>query len=696
MANQESQIIYQSAETAGSPNAVLWRKPATVSLGYPAATNFGLVTTGKRPCFVWFRGDLYNIGGYSRPLVRHRVDARWLPSGIRAPDSPLAVVAGAGSGGSPGEAICIITFGHKQGDLLLAESNPSSTVVLPGQTGAGYVWTLQTAGAEARVNKVRGYRSMNGDAFRQVFEVPYGTASVTENVKTNLRTVEAPDGHNLPPFGTSFGEKALARMWYARTSEHPFRLWGSLPGEPQNVPPTNFLDTDDREAITGLAATREAFIIFCAQSAYLLRKTGEGQFDFLLQKLDSAVGCSSHHGIRIIHNKVYFPFEDGPWIYDGGFRFIGSDIRNFWRADYQADRQPFLDSFAIDHREAKQYVLFTPRPLKPTFQGSAPGTVAYVGNYLNSEQSIGGQNAQPDWSIDIYDRVASAAYYSSLSEVLIAWTDGEIRIEDASDADDDDDALLKHLTAVSPHQCFLDEGDDSESAHEFSPLWAYVEAELNDWVVSYLGGDEAAGQQKLPDNSLFWFKKTVAASQSWGPLVVDGTTYMAKAIARSVHFIQSSRVAGRGLTTRFDADSAVGMKIRGYGGMYGPGPTSRPQELMASVPSGDIAVTIEQSAVGAGVWAALPFVFVGGSRDLRLSIVNAGVVAPVYVTVEVVAPSGAVVRQNVRLEAWSDAAPNLTQALTFTFAEVGDHTVNGYAIGTNELRGSGTSTVEVV
>lgn len=696
MPNEGTQLIYQSVLSTLEPDATLWRKPSAVNLSYAAAKNFGLQSTGKRPCFVWFRGDLYNIGGYSRPLVRHRVDARWLPAGIRGPERPLTVVAGVSSGGSVGEALCVITFGHKQGALLLAESEPSNVVSLPGQLGAGYVWTLPTIGAEARTNVVRAYRSMNGDSFRFVYEVPYGTATFTENVKTNLRTVELPSGHRLPPFGTSFGEKALARMWYARTSENPFRLWGSLPGEPQNVPATNYLDTEDREPITGLAATREAFIVFCAESAYLLRKTGDGQFDFHLQKLDSAIGCLSHHGIRIIHNKVYFPFEDGPWLYDGGFRFIGSDIRNFWKADYASDKQPFLDSFAIDNRESKEYRLYTPRPLNPNFQGQVVGTVAYVGNYLNSEQSIGGQNSQPDWSVNVHARTASAAYYSSLHEVLIAWTDGFIRVENEEEEGDDGDDLLKHLTAISPHQCFLDEGDDEESAHEFSPLWAYVESELTEWIISFLGGDEAAARQKLPDNVLFWFKKTVQATQMWGPLVADdGVTYMAKSIAKSVHFFQSARVTGRGLTTRFDVDRPVGVKIRGYGGMYGPGPAGRPRELMASMPGGDFAVFIQQSAVGMGTWAATPAAISVGQRDLRTNFLGASVQPPVYVTIETISPTGVVERKNAKFGGWFDIGNNFSEALTLTFAEVGVYTVNGFGLGTNERRGFGTSTITV-
>ncbi|GAG44819.1 unnamed protein product, partial [marine sediment metagenome] len=47
--------------------------------------------------------------------------------------------------------------------------------------------------------------------------------------------------------------------------------------------------------------------VFCLNATYILRKHGGGAFDFTLQKIDSAVGCTSHWGIVEIHNKLWFP-----------------------------------------------------------------------------------------------------------------------------------------------------------------------------------------------------------------------------------------------------------------------------------------------------------------------------------------------------------------------------------------------------
>lgn len=691
----ETSLLYAGVEfPEAEPEVTMYRRPSVVDVDYDTIRGWGVLATGKRPCFVWYRGDLYNIGGFSRPLVRHRADARWLPAGIRAPEGTLVCVTGTGSGGSPGEALCYVTYLHKQGALLMAESNRSNIIQLTGQTGAGYDWTLPTTGAEHRVTHVRLYRSMNGGPFRKAAEVPYGTPAFTENVKTNLLLQSGPgSGHYPPPNGCAYGQKAFGRMWYARTSEHPYRIWGSEAGDPQYVPLTNYRDTSDREPITAIARSRDATIIFSLTSAYLLRQYGSGAFDFTLQKLDSAVGCTSHWGVLEVHNKLVFPAQDGIWQYDGGFRYLMADIRNFWSEDYERDRLPFLDSFAMDHKRDKNYVLFTPRPDKPTFQGVTVGTVAYVGNYLNSEPSIGGQNAQPDWSVDVHDRVAQSALYSAVGEVLVAWDDGEIRIESDTDPDDDGDALLKHLTAISPHLAFQDEGDDQESGKEFSPLWVYCESEFNAWIVRMLGGDEAARYQKLPDNNLYWFMKTFEATETWGTMDVDGTTYLAKSIPKSVHFLQSARVTGRGLTARFDADSPVGMKIRGFGGMYGKAGVTRPRELAVASSAGTMNAWPQ---VDDGGWQSLPQTKAAGDWDIRANCQDGGnpVMTPMFVTIEVVAPDGTKQTHNDKFTTW-DGGSNYTPAWTVTFTQSGAHTITCYIMDSSGYGGSDSGVLTI-
>jgi hypothetical protein len=462
----ETALIYavEDIATDGAPTLEIYRRPGILDLDYDTVKGWGIQATGQRPDFVWFRGDLYLVGGFSRVLVRHRLGTRWWPAGIRQPDAVTSVVEGSGSGGSPGQCLAYSTFIHKVGERLMAESNPSNVIQLADQTGLGYDWTLQTSGAEERTTDVRCYRSMNGGPYRLAAEVPYGTGTFTENVKTNQLLQTGPSGHYLPPFGVSFAAKAFGRMWYARTNEYPHRVWGSQPGNPQYVNITDYRDTEDREPITGMAKSRDVLLVFCLTSVYILRKHGSSGFNFTLQKIDSAVGCTSHWAIKEIHNKLWFPSPDGVWLYDGGLRYAMADVREFWKQDYEANRSEFANAFAIDDRAGKNYLLYVPRPGKPAFTAGHAnaadiGTVAYVGNYLNFEPSIGGQNMEPDWSMDLYNRLATCAVYSQLGEVLLCWDDAEVRLFDPNNDDDDGDTFGKELQILTGHQLFMEPDD---------------------------------------------------------------------------------------------------------------------------------------------------------------------------------------------------------------------------------------------
>ncbi len=691
----ETALIYavESVATDGSPILEIWRRPALVDLTYAKVKTWGVIATGQKPDFVWFRGDLYLIGGYSRVLVRHKQETRWRPAGVRAPDAAVSTVEGAGSGGSPGQCIAYQTFVHKQGARLLAESNPSIVSELPNQTGKGYDWTFQTSGYEERVTHVRGYRSMNGGPYRLALEVPIGTTTYFENVKTNQLLQTGPSGHYIPPFGLSFAAKAFGRMWYARTQEYPHRLWGSQPGQPQYIPLTNFRDTDDREAITGLAKSRDVLIVFCLNSTYILRKHGSGAFDFTLQKLDSAVGCVSHWGIREIHNKLWFPGTDGVWVYDGGFRFAMADIRDFYRADYEANREPFKRGFSIDDKTGKNYVFYIPRPGAPAFaREDSVGTVSYVGNYVNFEPSLGGQNPEPDWSLDLYGRLHTAAVYSEIGEVIIASEDAKIRKFDEDNDDDDGDALQKHLVILTGHQLFMKPGDDINSAKTFKPWYAHMESEFNAWTVGLYGGDEAAARGIDIDNLNTWWQNSVPASEQWA--TVGTPPALAKFVPKSVHFMVPEKVSGRGLSALFQAVLTKGMSYRGYGGWYLPGPATRGPEILGSAVGGDFTVVPQYE----NVWTDLPtskLSFQGLEYNLRLDITAGNAVEPAWIVMEITKPSGAKEAFPYRVDEGDWTIPYQTPGDLVTL-EIGENIVTGYVLDSQEQSGSGTSTFEII
>ena len=550
----------------------------------------GIFSTGRRPCFINFRGDVYAAGAFSRVLTRPKVDRRMLPAGITPPRHKIGCVEAGGSGGSTGLGLGYVTLLHKEGDRVLAESDRSNVADIGSVAGGGFDWSnLPTTNEDYRVTHIRGYRSMDGADYRKAWESAYGISTYNENVLTqNLTVVAADAGRNgVPPKGLHYMTDWSGRMFYARSAEHPYRLWWSAPGFPQytNVG-GDYVDTWDRAAITGIAKSRTDLVVFTYRGAYLVRQFGqEGLNDFVLVKLDNAVGCINHFGIVEIHNRLWFPSEDGFWIYDGGFHYVTRDMRPYYVADYKANNLAFQTGFGYDDRVQKTYVFQTRR--NPTVDLGEKteltcGTICYVGTYESFEPSLGGGNPQPDWTVDVYGRENSAALYNLAGEVLIGSCDGIIRKHLDSDPDDDGDTLQKELIIRHGHNLFMQPGDDIESGKTLVDFWCYVEAELNAWTLYLLGGDENAWNQVRPENEWGFWKLDVAASLRNYSQEIANVTKQLQALPQTVHYLgQPPKVSGRGFTVEIRAQSPVGMKYRGLGGAFEPGPAERPAELMS-------------------------------------------------------------------------------------------------------------------
>lgn len=547
----------------------------------------GITSSGRTPVFINFRGDLFCVGAFSRVVYRPKTERRFIPAGIKGPRIKIAVVEGGGAGGSVGRALAYVTLLHKVGDLELAESDRSNVVDIGTVAGGGFVWSnLPTIDEDLRVTTIRGYRSMDGDDYRMAFEQPFGISGFTENVLTPDRTLTAPkrNDNDIPPVGLHFATDFGGRMFYAHTAEHPYRLWWSAAGNPQYVNPLKTLDTWDRAAITCVAKARNALIVFTRFGAYLVRQFGrESLEDFILQKLDTGVGCINHHGAIEIHNRLWFPSEDGIWIYDSGFLYLMRDMRPYWVADYDANKGAFQSGFAYDDKSAKTYVFQTGRSPTTLLDGEfVCGTIAYVGTYENYEPSIAGPNRRPspDWTVDIYGRRNSSALFNRDREVLIGSCDGLIRKHDDTDPDDDGDTLVKELVIRHGANNFMQPGDDIESGKTINDFWCYVEAELNAWTLRLLGGDEHAWRQIVPENTWQFWKVDVPASLSTYSKTIGAVTKLLQASPKTVHYFgKPPKVSGRCLAVEVRVKSPVGVVYRGHGGSFEPGPAYRPPEL---------------------------------------------------------------------------------------------------------------------
>lgn len=543
----------------------------------------GIAYTGRRPCLVWYRGDLYVIGYYTRPVARFRQDGgAWRLAGIKPPTAFLSVVPGVSSGGSSGACLAAITFLHKVGPVVLAESDFGNVVDVGQLAGEGRVWSgIDSGSAELRVTHVRGYISMDGAEFRAAWEAPYGISAYVENVRTAQLTYIGPNyDHGIPP-DTRFGCEWQGRMWYANNPQHPYRVWYSMGGNPQYVGPYSFRDTLGKEEITGIAKGRNELVVFCLRNSYMIRQFGQGADDFIVEKLDSDVGAISHFGILEIHNKLWFPSEDGVWIYDGGFRYLMKEVQPLWRDDWEANKQEFLSGFALHDRINKIYMWVTRRPGLEEFESTEifPGTVTYCGYYGEFEPSMGGQQPHPEWTLDMKARFDSAGFYNEDGELVVGSCDGVIRKQDWTDDDDDGDTLQKPLVIRSGHHLFFEPGDDWEFGKTLKQLWAYVESETSAWTLYVRGGDEQVWRGRLPDNLFQFWKVGFAASANSETRSVTSTdgrtqTILLNYVPETTHYAIPAQVTGRGFTFELRATAPVGLQYRGIGGMWAPGPGS--------------------------------------------------------------------------------------------------------------------------
>lgn len=572
-------VYVQSAGTATAPKNVI----GDTSGGGVESWYFelqGVYATSYRPLFVPYRGDLYLVGAFSRPLVRHAIARRWVLAGIKPPQKKLAVVPGTGTGGSSGGCLCYITFLHKIGDRVMAESDPSNAVDVGTLAGEGRSWSNIDTDAERRVTHVRGYVSMNGDPYRMAWEAPLGLTAVVENVPTTALVHEGPDyDHGLPPTKARYAHVCFGRMWYANNPEFPHRLWYSKVGYPEYVGRAAFIDTLDREPIRGIWRGRGYLLVFCPRANYIVREASNGFGDFVIEKLDTDVGCLTHHGLVEIHNKLWIPAEDGFWIYDGAFKYISEDMLPLWAADYKANKQAFLDGFGYHDRSTKYYVFVTRRFARPEWENTdlLPGTVAYAGYYGKYEPSIASEpEVAPDWSLDLKDRFDSSAYYNSDGDVLIASCDGKIRKQDWTNGDDDGDTLGKELIIRTGHLLFGVAGDDIQSGKTLKQLWAHVESEQTGWSLAAIGGDEQAWEQLRPDNVDLFQKYDMPASGETQLITLPDSVYTVVSAKKTVHYFLPERVSGRGFTFETRATSPVALTYRGLGGQHGAGPAARP------------------------------------------------------------------------------------------------------------------------
>lgn len=505
-----------------------------------------------RPSFASYRKRTYIAGQFDSNLLWTEFGTLRKMGIARTSTAPTATV-GSSTGITATNVIYFYTMAEKSGSTVIHESDLSegSTPIPALSNQSVDISGLPTTGP-ARVTHKRLYRKDNGGFTRHVADIALATSTYTDTTPTLSLGEVAPTNHGEPGYFKYFATYR-ERLWGAGDTDNPSYAWYSEVGKPEAYGDLNYIPTPDGESITGMARCGDQLIVFCAQATYAIQEFGTG--DFEITKLDPTIGCISHHSIVNIQETLWFASEIGVYTYNGSFKYMMEDLRDYWRDDYASNVTAYQDCNAIDDRYYNGYYLLIPKST----------SFYYFGHYLpvwNGEQ--------PYWVFDARTRADKAlGVLSPLGanryDQYVGSDDGYLRkINVSANADDDSDALAKQLIIQTGALLMGETGGNIEQGKTFKKLWTYVESESNAWTLYLLSGDEDCVNMVNPDNSTNFWKDSVAASASSGKT------------KQSVHFHKPERVSGRALSAKIIANSPSGMKYRGLGGTYGPGPASRP------------------------------------------------------------------------------------------------------------------------
>jgi len=544
--------------TAGSPDFL--------PVGLPA----GVGLKNARPCFAKYRRTTIVNGRYTNGLTWRDDIGGLFKLGMSAPSAAPTIVA---SGtGLTGEAIGYISFVHKNGSTIIHESSISAASATLSLNDQGLEWTLPASSPDARATHVRGYRSMDGDIPKLVFEVPIGTTTVTESVSEDSRqastpvpvklspvdneTLVDPDARGVPPY-CLFCMPYHDRMWYAGDPDHPQRVWYTRLFEPESVDLAfGYIDTRDGEAVTALAVVGDQLVVFGQGVSYDIQ--GYTETDFNMRKLSPAYGCISHHAIVNIQETLFFPSEQGVSIYTGAGAIrnvMARSLRDYFTTDYKAHPFEYQNSTACHNARRGTYEMLMSFDVEPKAR-------YYIGYYRPMVEEAA---LEPYWSFKVRNRkdYAVGTWFGSgelRGEMITGSCDGYARREDDMDDDDDGDTYEKKMVIRTKHFFFGDQGGGGPiHGRSFTELDLFVKNEVSTVIIKGFGGDDQAYLATAPQ-----FMKTFA------PAGVTGLV-----ASTSQHF-PLFKLAGGGVTWELQSSRPLGVEYRGMNIYYRPGAGARP------------------------------------------------------------------------------------------------------------------------
>lgn len=526
--------------------------------GASSATNktlpTGVTSDLTRPCFTPYY-DRTIINGQFDPGIVVDTSDNLFKLGITAPST--APVLTNGTGTVTGICSGYYTFQQVVSGVVWCESGPSPVSNEITLAAEGRNWTNIPTTADSRVTHVALYVSVSGADYRYATRVSLGTATLSNETTATLALGSVLVNAAAPPY-TTFAENYHARVFYAGDPEFPSRIWFSEIGLPEQVGALNYLEPLGKETVTGIKRLGDDLVVFTYHAIDVI---SDASGEYIVRRVSSDVGCVSHHSIVNINDRLWFASSRGVYVYDGGLKFIGNEIKEFWKDDILDDPLKYEASWAEHDADEFTYQL--------NLEGSS--AFAYRFYYLPFETVVGGTGALP-WVYKLIrnredtaiGRIAQAGWHYIL---VTGSSDGIIREENVyTDGTDDSDTYDKALTIQTAHYHMDDVGGDSEEGKAFTRFWTFLQAESDAWRITYYPGDESASSNFSPK-----YEDVAASAKTSG-----GSTWVPK----TVHWHLAGKPeypSGRGITLKYTISNPIGIKWRGFGGWYVAGVATRPR-----------------------------------------------------------------------------------------------------------------------
>jgi hypothetical protein len=447
----------------------------------------------RYPDVVEYRREHFIVGQPTSNLILLDDWLKLYKLGMEAP-ATAPTLATTGGGTQTGDHIGYVTFRQKIGDAIIHESSgsdPSATITFTGTQQRA--WSSLPTTTDVRVTHIVLYVSVDGAEPREVVELTEGTTTHTENIDPALFGQIMPTNNGVPPYAR-FCEIYHDRLWLSAGDD---RVWYSELEDFESFGENSYIPTRDGERVTALRRVRDQLVVGCRRVSYDIQ--GYDEQDFNMRKISPSIGFLSHFAAKNIDERLWFPSEDGMYIYDGAafVNTMDGKLRGYWREQFSENLIAFNAALAgLDSRWGVYRLLIK--------KGLPLRSFYWIGSYRDLE------TGRPiRWSLDIRAREDSSIGQFDTGDgaytTVTASCDGQIREENVdSNGDDDGDTYQKQMTILTGADYVGDAGGGLDHGKRFKDLEVYVENPTTTVLVNTYAGNpncadgEAAEDFRIP------------------------------------------------------------------------------------------------------------------------------------------------------------------------------------------------------